>query len=314
VKQYRLPQAIKEAYRDRDLVLPRSTRTYADIVRDLDAVAAMHAASDPEAQELLARDRLRLLHYCADVSAEEIERVLQRCGKTVAAMSEFERDRMIQNVARGRPNIAEHYLVPLLFSIRQRIKTLIAQKQDVARALSAARGESLDRGHEREGAWDDDFGLGVSRPEGASETDESSRGTRYAFRLQQLDFPYDVVLAAWDTLLDKASTLGDKVWIIDHKLQVTSDYERPAEDMDREIQRAMQVFRGQPVKEWAHTIAWTCSHYPALLGKYLPPIIAEYEKTMPEHPEPDDQRDLDSLREALAEALAASRAQAGAQP
>lgn len=304
MKQYRLPQAIREAYRDRDLVLPHSSRTYADIVRDLDAVAAMYAASDPEVQELLARDRLRLLHYCADVTDEEIERVLRTCGKTVEAMTEFERDRMIQNVAWGRPNIAEHYLVPLLASIEHRIKWLEAQKQDVARALSVARGESQDRGYEREGAWDDDFSFGVSRRDDAPETDEDSRGTRYAFRLQQLDFPYEVVLAAWDALLDRASTIGEKDWIINHKLQVTSDYERPAADMEREIRRAMDVFQGHPVTEWAHTIAWTCSLYPSLIRKYLPAIIAEYEKEMPEHPEPDDVQALDNLREALAEALA----------
>jgi hypothetical protein len=298
VKQYRLPQAIKDAYRDRDLIRPQP-RPYAEIVRDLEAVSAMPGAADPEVQELLARDRLRLLHYCADVSDEEIERVLQRHGTTVAAMSEFERDRMLQNVTWGRRDLGERYLVPLLADIEHRIKWLVAETQSVENALSVARGEAPAGGFERESAWDGDFGLGISRREGEPETDDLSRGIRYAFRLQQLDFPYNDVIAAWDALIDKTSTFGETNWIIEHRLQVTSDYERPTEDMDREIQRAMEVFEGQPITDWAHIISWACGHYPILAEQYLPPIIAELEEKLREQPDPDDQRELDSIKDDL---------------
>lgn len=225
MRQYQLPQAIRDAYRDRDLILPRP-RPHSEIVRDLNAVAAMPEAADPEIQELLARERLRLRHYCDASEAE------------------------------------------------------------------------------REGAWDRDFGLAIAHSEAESEnerltSEELTRGIRHAYRLQQLGWPYEDVLAAWNKLTAEPRDAGITNWIVENRLTLTDEYQRPAEDMEREIQRAMEVFEGQPIEDWANAISSACRRYPTLAEKYLPPLIADLEEKLRERPNPDEQRDLDSIKDDL---------------
>lgn len=294
MKQYQLPQAIREAYRDQDLILPRP-RPYSEIVRDLDAVAAMPEAADPEVQELLARDRLRLLHDCADVSDDEIERVLQSQAATLATMSTSERLWTLRDVTWGRRELAERYLTPVLAEVEQEI-----ERDVIETALSVAHGESQAKGYEREGAWDHDFGLAVARSEVESESKRlASRSIRYAYRLQQLGFPYEEVLAAWDGLMGKPMDTGFANWIVHNRLTVTVEYQRPAEDMEREIQRAMKMFADQPIKDWAHMISSACSTYPTLAEQYLPPLIAQLLLELGDQPDLDDQQMIDWIRDDL---------------
>jgi hypothetical protein len=301
VKQYRLPQVLRDAYRDRDLILPRA-RPYSEIVRDLDAVAAMPEVADPQVQALLARDRLRFLHYCADVSDEEIERVLQSQTPTLATMSTSERRWTLQNVTWGRRDLAERYLGPMLAETEDE-----SERNIIENALSVARGESQAKGYEREGAWDFDFGLMVAHSGTESESERlASRNIRYAYRLQQLGWPYEEVLTAWDELTAEPRDAGVANWIVHNRLMVTVEYQRPAEDMEHEIQRAMQVFARQPIKDWAHMISSACSTYPTLAEKYLPPLIAEFEEELREQPDPDDQRELDYIRDDLEHARSRS--------
>ena len=297
MKRHRLPKTLRDAYRDRDLILPRA-RPYSEIVRDLDAVAAMPDAADPEVQEWLARERLRLLHYC-DASDEEIEYVLQSQAETLAAMSLFDRLWTLRNVTWGRRELAERYLTPMLAEVAGE-----TERNMIESALAVARGESQAKGPEREGAWDQDFGLAVAHSDVESQnerltSEELTRGIRYAYRLQQLGWPYEEVLTAWDKLTAKPRDAAVASWIAHNRLTVTVEYQRPAEDMEREIQRAMQVFAGQPIKDWAHIISSACSTYPTLAEKYLPPLLAQLEQELGEQPDLDDQQMIDWIRDDL---------------
>lgn len=297
VKRYRLPQPIRDAYRDRDLIQPR-LRPYSEIERDLDAVAAMPEAAVPEMQDLLARERLRLLHYCG-ASDQEIERVLQSHAATLAVMPAFERLWTLRNITWGHPELAERYLTPMLAEVTNAI-----ERDMIESALSVVRGESQVRGYEREAAWDHDFGLAIAHSEVESESDrlaseELLRGIRYTRRLQQLGWPYEEVLGALDELSARPEAAGFSSWIASDRLTVADMYQRPAEDMEEQIQRAMTVFQGQPIKEWAHIISSACSKYPTLAEKYLPPLIAELAEELRGRPDPEGEEMREYLEEDL---------------
>jgi hypothetical protein len=283
-----LPAAIRDALRQRGLIQPRD-RPYADVVAALDEVAAMPEAADPAVASLLSHERLGLLGR-RDVDDDEVERVLQREAATLAAMSTHERAWTLRCVCWERADLSERYLAPLLADIEGRA----SEDRDSATveilrvALSVARGEPQD---------DDDLD---DREPVQMAPDELVDGIRYAYRLKRLGWPYEEVLASLDELAARPVATGYEGWIARDRLILTDIYERPDEDMEREIERALPIFQREPLNVRASTIAAACSERPALAEGYIPPLIDALDEALRQRPDAEGEATLAGIERILA--------------
>lgn len=285
-----LPPVIREALRQGGLIQPRDC-PYAEVVAALDAVAAMPEAADPAVADLISRERLGLLGR-RDVEDAEIERVLQSEAATLAAMSTHERAMALRGACWERAELAERYLAPLLADIvgREPGDWDWTTLEMLREALSVARGEPQD--DEAVESWQ-------------QAPDELVDGIRYAYRLEQLGWPYEEVIASLDELAARRGAAGYQGWIARDRLMLTDMYRRPDDDMDRLLQDAMLVFAGEPAKHRASTIAAACSERPILAEKYIPPLVTELEDELRQRPDAEGDATLEGIKRVLDRARAA---------
>ena len=215
-----LPPVIREALRQGGLIQPRD-RPYAEVVAALDAVAAMPESADPAAADLISRERLGLLGR-RDVEDAEVERVLQSEAATLAAMSTHERAMALRGACWERAELAERYLAPLLADIvgREPGDWDWTTLEMLREALSVTRGEPQDDDGEAVELWQ-------------QAPDELVDGIRYAYRLKQLGWPYEEVIANLDELAARPVAAGYQGWIARDRLMLTDMYRRPDDDTFR---------------------------------------------------------------------------------
>ena len=87
-------------------------------------------------------------------------------------------------------------------------------------------------------------------------------------------------------------------WLARERLVLVNMYERPDEDLEREIEAAMRTFAdaGEPVRQWAFTITAAVMGRPVLAEKYVPPLIAELEEALQQRPDEIGARVLEGIK------------------
>jgi hypothetical protein len=235
---------------------------------------------------LIALERNDLVcRYAVDDA--EVECVLQATATEVAKLPTHERAWVLRNACWRRRALAEKYLAPLLADLeaqepgnRDRV-TL----ETLRSALSVARGEEEEL---------EDETCAPMEPSKAME------GVRYVFRLARMGWPYEDVVAALDEVAALPVAVRATAWLARERLVLVNMYERPDEDLEREIASAMRAFAdaGEPVRQWAFSITAAVMGRPALAKKYVPPLIAELEEALQQRPDEIGARVLDGIQRA----------------
>ena len=274
-------------------------RPYQEVSEALDAAAALPEATEPDAAALIALERLDAVarYPVADVSDEEVERVLQLTEAAVSVMPPAERAWHVGNACRGRPALVLSHLVPLLEGLEQGGLGDSDTLDDVREQISVARGEPQP-------AEDDDEGEDQDEDDVELAPEELTGGLRYAYRLKRMGWPYEDVIAVLDEVAVLPVSAEYQGWIMRDRLILADMYGRPDDDMERLIEAALGALAGEPAKYRASTISAACSERPALAEKYVPALIAELEEELRQSPDPEGEQVLAGVNRRLARARA----------
>lgn len=282
------PVSVKESLRGVHRMVVQQ-RPYEEIESALDAAAALPEASDLDAAALIALERHTVL-WRYTLSDEQIERVIALTRDELARLPMSERAWLLRCACADRPALAERHLAPLLAELKERAPEDTRTIELLRDELAAARGEQQP---DEEDAGEEDEGSDATFPE------ELIAGIRYAYRLRRTGWPYEDVLAVLDEVgaLPCAAELAGQ--LATDRIRVTSLFERPDADMEREIERALVAEAGSPAWVRAMTIMNACDGRPALAERYMPQLIAAAESELRDHPDAVARRYLDGVESKL---------------
>lgn len=265
-----IPPVVQAALRGVHRLLPER-RPYSEMSAALDAVAALPEASNPDAAEVIALERLDLLGRCT-AGDEEVARVLEKHADVLAAMPRHERASVLRKACWGRRALAERYLAPILAEVEREPDDQDRIAEILRHALAVARGETQP--------------LTISGDDSAGQvSEEYLEGIRGVLRLANMAWPYEAVVAALDELSAKPSATEYEGHLMRDRLIMANWYERPDEELDEMLQTALRVFDGEPVRSRMSTVSSACVGRPALAAKYVPPLITEFEEDLQRNPE-----------------------------
>jgi hypothetical protein len=283
VKTYDPPAALRAVLRDVHRMIVHQ-RPYEEVAATLDAAAALPHAADLDAAALIARERHATLWRYA-VSDEEVARVLAITATELETLPTSERASLLQWACSGRQALAERYLAPLLAELEERAPDSTGTIEQLRAELSIGRGE-LQPVEEEE----DEEGDEKKFPE------EFIDGIRYAYRLRRMGWPYEDVIAVLDEVgtLPSAAEFAGQLAV--DRIVVTSMFRRPDEDMEREIERALQAEAESPAWIRAMTVMNACDGRLTLAERYMPELIADAETELREHPDEVAQQYLNGVK------------------
>jgi hypothetical protein len=291
MKTRHIPPGVRDAMRAvHRLVVHR--RPYEEVAAALDTAAVLSEAADPNAAELIALERLdAVTRY--PVGDGEVERVLDAAAAVLAAMPAAERAWQIGNACWGRPALALRHLVPLLAELERTSPEDEKTLESLRRQISIVRGEPQPPEEDEEG------------DEGAEDLESSPKfpedfiaGIRYALRHQRMGWPYEDVRAIFDAVAELPSAAAYPDQLSHDRIIAARLSERPDEDLEREIERALETGTG-PAWSRASTIMLACDGRPVLAEKYMPALIAEAEDELRERPDEVAQKYLDGVKDCL---------------
>ncbi|HWN67822.1 MAG TPA: hypothetical protein VNM90_09285 [Haliangium sp.] len=266
-------------------------RPYEEVAAGLDAAAALPEAAEPDASALIALERLdAVVRY--PVTDADVERAIQLTAAEISALSTSERAWQLGSACWGRPALVLRHLAPLLADLEQREPEDVKTLERLRAELSIARGEPQSDEDDGEDADDKDDSV-------ARMPEELMNGIRYAYRLRRMGWPYEDVIAVLDevaTLPVAAEFTGQLAF---DRINLTDEYERPDEEMEREIQATLRACKGDPAKIRASTIMSACSGRPALAEKYVPPLIGELEEALRRSPDAEGEAMLAGVKRRL---------------
>jgi hypothetical protein len=264
-------------------------RPYEEVAAALDAAAALPDAADPDATGLIALERLdAVTRYTVD--DDEVERVLQLTAAERATMPPAERAWQLGNACWNRPALVLRHLVPLLAELEATAPEDEKALDELRRQISITRGEPQPAEADDEDA--EDLESSPKFPE------DFIGGIRYAFRHQKMGWPYEDVMAILDAVAELPSAAPFPDQLSHDRIIVARLFERPDEDMGREIERTLRTSTG-PAWSQASTIMLACDGRPALAERYMPGLIAAAEAKLQEHPDEVAQTYLDGVTASL---------------
>ena len=178
----------------------------------------------------------------------------------------------------------------------------------VAELIALERREAQER-YEVEGGPELHARVEGEKAAGAGETFSADfiEGIRYAFHHRKMGWPYEDVVAILDAVAELPSAAECPDQLSHDRIVVARWYERPDEDLEREIERALRTDTG-PAWSRAGTIMLACDGRPALAERYMPALIAKAEEELRECPDPVVQKQLDGLERRLARTMAPTAA------
>jgi hypothetical protein len=279
------PPAVKAALRTvHQLVVHQ--RPYEESASALDAAAALPEATEPDAAALIAMERHALL-WRYTVSDEETARAIELTRDELAKLPVSERAWLLRCACSGRPALAERYLAPLIAELEERVP-------ESTRTIELLRDElSIARGEPQPVEADEDVEDLASSPKFPEELID---GIRYAYRLRRMGWPYEDAIAVLDEVGTLPSAAQFPGQLATDRIILTSMFERPDADMEREIERALQAEPESPAWVRAMTISNACDGRATLAERYMPALIADAEAELRAHPDEVAQQYLDGVK------------------